>query len=134
MAVNLKDIKKRQTTLSEYERSRELSESEYLEPVELTKEEIKFEFEFTNSGDCFDGDNIFVGRRLLSNICIAGNNVQYIPDYISQKDHDMIIDLLVNYDKQDWNELPRRIVKKYGGDVTSKGMSKYTWILSIYRQ
>jgi len=59
------------------------------------------------------------------------DTVYYIPNYVNQKDHDLIRDSLLNKDKAGWNELPRRIVKKYGGDVTAKGLSNHLYFHSF---
>ena len=67
MAINLSDIRKRQKTQSEYERSRDLTESEgdIMDIKEIPIEEIKFEYEFEKNGQVFDGQNIFVGMLTL---------------------------------------------------------------------
>lgn len=52
----------------------------------------------------------------------GSETVYYIPDYISQADHDLLLKWLVERDKKGWNELPNRSVKRYGGDVTPTGL------------
>jgi alkylated DNA repair dioxygenase AlkB len=120
--VNLFDLKKRVKTQSQ--KQEDVDEPTKQEEINESDDE----YEFDMSKDVIDDLGILnfdlASHCHIDKYLVPGTEtVYYIPNYISQKDHDLILNCLINKDKAGWNELPRRIVKKYGGDVSSKSLS-----------
>ena len=115
MSINLKDIKKRQILKEESEKSQiedSKSTDDNCDTIKSSDEPKIYSFDMQDSViDDLD-------QYMIPNT----STVYYIPNYISQKDHDIILNSLIYEDKEGWNELTSRSVKKYGGDVTSVGL------------